>query len=440
MYSAAFDMQFSFFPRIIILTILSSLLLFVACDGSSSSDRRKTRTGKESSDGGTAVAAPASKKASFAVYLESSASVDGYVKGATEFESKIYQLLVDLQSGGGQTSPLSLFFINKERKKQPNDLDEFIRTLEPSTFSARVGKRSTTDISEVLETVLKHTRHDTVSVLVSDFVFSPGSGKDAQAYIATQRVGINADLNDHLRQNPNHAVLVLQGFSQFNGSYYDRTNTTIPLKNARRPFYVWFIGHKDAIATMLPRLTMTDFVQTAYFVGGSKSAKLALKNSKRFAVGASRTEVEGSALIVSEAAPKKTADGTAFAVATGADLRAFAPMGKSLNDPALWKISSPDYEISLQPAEEGSPYSHHIVLTAKDGKVHEGKFTVSLHNTLPGWVAASNSDNDTRIASNADEMKRTFGLKPCLEGVLKAFESANGGDQLASFEVQIKAR
>lgn len=436
-FSPVSAMNFPLRSRIFLL--LALVVLFAACE-SEADKRRQARTGKGDSSESESTAAPVAKKATFSAYIESSASLDGYVKGATEFESKIYQLLVDVQSGGGQTSPLSLFFINTDRKKQPADLDEFIRTLEPSTFRERVGKRSTTDISEVLETVLSHTRRDTVSILVSDFVFSPGSGKDAQAYLANQKVGINSDLNAHLRQNPDHAILVLQGFSQFNGDYYDRTNKPIALKNARRPFYVWFIGHKDAIATVLPRLKTGEFAQTAYFVGGSGAAKLALKNSKRFAVGASRTEVTGSSLRVTEAAPKKTAGGSEFAAAVGVDLRAFAPMGASLTDPALWRVSNPGYEIRLEAAESGGAYTHHLVLTSKAGKVHEGKFTVSLHSALPAWVAASTSADDTRIASEKAEMSRTFGLKACLEGVLNAYQSASGGDKLASFDVQIKAR
>ncbi|MDR3093329.1 MAG: hypothetical protein LBU62_01635, partial [Bacteroidales bacterium] len=84
------------------------------------------------------------------VYIENSGSMDGYVKGVTEFENAVYNYLSDIMISGVSDS-LNLFYINSEIIKYGSDIADFIEKLEPTTFKARGGNRGTSDIANVME-------------------------------------------------------------------------------------------------------------------------------------------------------------------------------------------------------------------------------------------------------------------------------------------------
>lgn len=109
------------------------------------------------------------------VYIENSGSMDGYVKGATEFEQAVYNYLTDIKISR-ITDSLNLFYINSEIIPQGSDIKDFIEKLEPATFKKKGGNTGTTDISNLLKTVLNETKSDDVAILVTDGIFSPGRG------------------------------------------------------------------------------------------------------------------------------------------------------------------------------------------------------------------------------------------------------------------------
>ena len=51
---------------------------------------------------------------------------------------------------------------------------EFIDALEPADFQKRGGNRNTSDMSEIIETILSQTSDSDISMFVSDCIFSPG--------------------------------------------------------------------------------------------------------------------------------------------------------------------------------------------------------------------------------------------------------------------------
>ncbi len=56
----------------------------------------------------------ATKTAVFNVYVENSGSMDGYVRGATDFENSVYSYLSDIQNCDELCSEMNLFYINSE--------------------------------------------------------------------------------------------------------------------------------------------------------------------------------------------------------------------------------------------------------------------------------------------------------------------------------------
>lgn len=75
-------------------------------------------------------------KCVYNIYVENSGSMDGYVKGTTEFEQSVYSYLSDIKISD-ICSEMNLYYINSKMYKQPSDVKDFIEKLEPNTFRAR---------------------------------------------------------------------------------------------------------------------------------------------------------------------------------------------------------------------------------------------------------------------------------------------------------------
>ena len=88
------------------------------------------------------------------VYIENSGSMDGYVKGQTDFEHIVYNYLVDLKQIEVARA-LNLFYINSEILPQKDDINDFIEKLEPTSFQAKGGNRGTSDMALMMKDILE---------------------------------------------------------------------------------------------------------------------------------------------------------------------------------------------------------------------------------------------------------------------------------------------
>ena len=130
--------------------------------------------------------------------------MDAYVRGFTEFETAIYNLLGDFKISKICDS-LNLNYINNsipfsKKNALPADIQDFIEKLEPSTFREKGGDRSVSDLKNIINTVLKTVDDQNAAVLISDFVFSPGKNVNAQDYLNNQGVGIKIDFAEKIKE------------------------------------------------------------------------------------------------------------------------------------------------------------------------------------------------------------------------------------------------
>jgi len=150
------------------------------------------------------------------VYIENSGSMDGYVNEKTEFKTTLYNYLSDIDLKHMADSS-NLFYINSKVIKVNLPLEDFILNLTPKSFRDYGGDRGFSDISNVLGTILEKTDENQISILVTDGIFSPGQGKDAEQYLNNQQTSIKRRFAQYLEKNKNAAVIVYQLSSNFNG-------------------------------------------------------------------------------------------------------------------------------------------------------------------------------------------------------------------------------
>lgn len=382
------------------------------------------------------------------VFLENSASMDGYVKGVTEFETSIYNLLGDFKISGLCDS-LNLSYINKsipyEKKNAlALDIQDFIEKLEPSTFRQRGGDRSTSDLKNILNTVLQNVNENNAAVLISDFVFSPGSKNNAQEYLNNQGVGIKIDFAEKLKTF-DLSVVIIQLQSYFNGSYYDKTDKPISL-TCKRPYYIWIIGSTKHISEILTN-KMLDNIKGGYQNRlviqplEENANKPIFKILSRPRIGEFELESLAQGIITGATASKENKTKGIFGFSLAVNFSKSVQEPIFFLDTANYFLSDKGYSLKSEiigdknePALSG--FSHILKLQTNDLK--DKTLTIDVLGKVPSWVYSSTSLDDSRISNDDSEKQKTFGFKYLVEGVCDAFYPKSNSNILSSISVTIK--
>lgn len=389
---------------------------------------------------------PQGSKFNINVYLENSASIDGYVSGHTEFKDALYSFLGDIKLSEYCDS-LNLNYINRtipfsKLNADASGINDFIQTLTPASFKKRGGVRSSSDIMQILGNVLNRTNSSNMSVVVSDFVFSPGLRQNASNYLAQESIGIKANFANKLKQF-DLSVMVIQLMSSFDGFYYDETDKPFRL-SSRRPYYVWLMGSERQLKAIIKSGVIEN-------IRGGYQNRLLLQKVHQTSTPDYKilyTEKIGSFHLPSGARGPienatasnqlRTMNKFAFNVAVD--------YSESLLDPSYFSDTgnyshNKNYaiaakQIGLTADPSLSNFTHLIRLTTAEPRPET--ITIAIRGRMPQWIKDSSSENDTQLTTNLQEQKKTFGLNYLIEGVYNAFYQAPGNDTISSFDIIIK--
>jgi hypothetical protein len=386
---------------------ITALLLAVACGNN---NRGRTETKKPDT--------VELEKPIINVYIENSGSMDGYVNGVTEFEQAVYNYLSDIRISD-ITDTLNLFYINSRIIPQGSDIDDFINRLEPSSFIARGGNRGTSDIANVLDSVLKETQEGKVAILVTDGIFSPGNSINATEYLGNQQIGIKRIFADYLKINPTAAVMTYQLQSKFSGTYYNNVDARIQL-NENRPFYIWVIGDVKQLCNLRKKIaddklkdrSADHWLNVFTIMNGSQTVKYAINPS----IGRFKRSRTNTNTTIEDLKRDSRTGKVKFAV--NVDFSNLLLDESYLLDPNNYENSS-NYTMEIRTAAtNASRYTHTLTFTAD--RVYVNTVTVKLKAALPDWIETTNDDSGTTAVR-----KKTYGIKYQLGGVYEAFTFTN---------------
>lgn len=399
----------------------------------------------------TATASPASKLTAATdsaavehpvvnVYLENSGSMNGYVdSGKTEFQQAVYNYLCDMEISG-IPSEMNLFYINSQIISKGNVIADFINKLNPHSFKSAPGNKATTDVAEIVKMILDKTDQKTVSVFISDCIFSPGSQHNPQAYLTGQQIGIKKAVADYLAQKGTLACVVYQLSSGFQGMYYDYRNKARAFKGDR-PYYIWMFGNPVHIALLKNSIPEKKFagngVEHAWTVQNvclpvDYGLLPANKNNGAYD-RLSKTSVGNLS---------RAADGR-FMFTIGADMRYLALLyGEDyITDTRNYvhlidKATDEAFfgEISTNTVKN-SPYTHNIHVIS-DKKPYRGDFKIALACTVPQWIYDITDDDDSQF-SDAN-VNKTYGLKYICDGIYQAYTANNQDNHYAVLTLDIR--
>lgn len=414
--------------RIVLCLIAALCLLSSSCDAQTRRGSKRGETPEQKQDM-TPKVVVSSVKPTVNVYIENSGSMDGYVKGVTEFESAVYNYLSDIKISG-ITDTLNLYYINSEiisyaQSADADVIQDFISKLEPNEFKKRGGNRGTSDIADVIKSILKETREGVISIMVTDGIFSPGKGKDAEAYLVNQEIGIKTSMAEHLNKYPKSAVILYQLSSKFDGTYYNKVDAKIPLNNVQRPFYIWVFGQASDLATLREAVPESKFNGSGIkkmfsIVAGNQKVDYAIRaKSGNFRVSKNNPKTEINRL-------KADRDGKVrFSI--NANFNDLLLDEAYITNPENYELQI--YDIKVTPKTD-SKYTHTLSLTTDNRKQKNGEVNIKLLMTEPDWNDVNDSDGSEAVAG------KTYGIKYQVSGIYKAF--ANKADYYTEININIK--
>lgn len=376
------------------------------------------------------------------IYIEDSESMDAYVKGNTKFKDAIYSLTANMITADTLTHGINLYYINnkisfKKENADDNTLLQFIQNLDPATFRANGGDRSTSDMRGLLKQVLDSTDDRHVNVLISDFVFSPGKNQSAQSYLQQQSTGIKIAMAEKIEKY-DLAIEVLQLHSNFSGTYFDEYDKRIPL-TGNRPYYMWVIGSKKIINAIRKSGALTSIKggvdNTLVFY---KQLSPSLHGHKiLFSHKEGDFDIPGGATGDISSAKANDINNT-----FGFDM--LVNYNKDIEDISFFDDTNNyqhdgNYKLTisrLQENDDPAGYTHCLHLSTQSLQEQDLRlFTVTK---IPKWVTADDSEDDTHIKNEPSQMTRTFGLQYLIQGLYDAFYTTPRQNKVTEVQITIK--
>ena len=397
--------------------ISSFLILVIACVNiGCKSNRGKGFSRSNNRDTATAYISAVEFNPKINVYIENSGSMDGYVKGQTEFEHIVYNYLVDLKQIR-IAKELNLNYINSKILPQQDDINDFIEKLEPSSFKAKGGNRGSSDIALMIRDIMEEMNDSVVSIFISDCIFSPGKGKNADEYLTNQQIGIKNYIGDYLYKHPQFAVVGYRCMSQFEGYCYDKNDSGKYYKGSR-PFYIWLFGGQGAINRIRIEMQKNNRplrgVENVFtvFAGGANMP------DSCYAV-----KIKSGNFDLDKLDPKHSINNLKkdkggrirFSVEVN-----YAPLILSddyLCNTELYDLSDPKFKlVAVDRINEYKKYTH--LLTFETDQVHPSTLDILLKTGVPLWPEQYNDNEGNEITE--DNADKTYGIKYMTDGIASA--------------------
>ena len=365
------------------------------------------------------------------LYMENSGSMDGFVTENTEFKDALEHLLIMLNDKYGTPS---ISFINNQIYDTlgiDKGITHFCRQLTPKAI--HLGNTGSSNINDIFRMILNKTDNNTVSVLVSDCVYSI-KGNNAQSLLANQKnLTQNAFMEALKKNNGDLATIVLQCSSKFNGYYYDMNDKEIAYQG-RRPYYIIFVGKSAYIKDLYAKMNFTkeDYVGLLNsYTMTSKGISLDEKNSSiitddNLLANVDRIKPDNRELGIESIT---TRGGSSFTIAVGVDAGSFFLDSSYYLDKNNYKVEPSTVKvksvgkIDKQSAAFGdcASFSKPYYLQL-EGTNQPSEISVSMIYNIPSWVYSSSTDDDSH---GVPAKNVTFGISYMMEGINAAFKEKN---------------
>lgn len=357
------------------------------------------------------------------VYVDNTGSMFGYISQGNEFEWALTNLLTSVtQSGFTVGDSIRLFYINSEIFPFVGDAPSFLKGVTRHNAQTYKGDLGKTCMSTFFKKVLERTSPDTVSIIISDFIISPGKGEDATNVLASEKYAITNAVSSKLQTQKNLTMAMYRLVSNFNGYFYDCNDDKKQI-NAERPFFMWVIGERNMIEHFREKAIESNIVDCnnkklitnsfVFFRALSKAPHYIIRTCSDGAEILKEGEDRGHGL------KKAKLQNGKFRFSIDVDLSDYKLLGDYLLDPSNYNLSNKQYRIDKVLAQAGVGTTHRFYLETEQ-KPTPCELSMSLINTSPYWISeySMGPDKKNEIFTNLD---KTFGIQTITDAVFGAY-------------------
>lgn len=191
-------------------------------------------------------------------FLETSASMGGYLNGSTAFKNIVSEFANKISQIEPVRKPLAIYTISTEAQPYPGDVDTFVTSL----ATVPLANARSSELHTIFRQVGEKARNNSVALLVSDCILSfPDEDirKNPQINATDASSVLKNEINRQFAQLSKDTInaIVYAYSSAFNGTYYDYQNKKQKLAGESRPFYIWVIGKQRILNLFNQKLQAT---------------------------------------------------------------------------------------------------------------------------------------------------------------------------------------
>ncbi len=355
------------------------------------------------------------------VFIENSASLDGYVQGKTNFKQDLYRFLSDLRAEGF-AQEINLNYINSKTpiiKENANDdeLRDYFEELNPQNFRNAGGNRGSSELSNIFKRVLDKVDKKKISILISDCVFSPGKGLDATNFLESEQSTIKLAVRNKLDSFPDLAILGIMMKSEFNGSYYNQLNQPKKLTQVSRPYYIWIMSDVTYMNDFINSRTFYRCNDCPYAVYSDNDFDPSYQLKRYPRKGNYKIKSDHS--IKFESLEERGKDKGLFGFTVELDLSGLLISKDLIQDKSAYEFSEAYLIDSIFWTDKRNQIDYFMI---SDDPKTSNEVGLSLSFQNPKWIERANISDDRSLEqNNSFLLDKTLGIENMFDGILDAY-------------------
>jgi hypothetical protein len=407
------------------LLALCFAALFTGCQGklgqdeSDSSEKVKENT-VENSALRIKQETTSAKNLTVNIFIENSVSMQGYVQG-NEFKKTITRVVSNLESKFHEN--VKIYFIGTTstttvsvKPAISGSLVNFLKHIKVSSFD-----KGTSAFGQIISNITNRNNDSTVSLLITDNIISTfdESGSSTTDGLPYQTTEITSAVEIACSKDANFNYILTKHTSNFTGEYYDRNDTPTTLSNKKRPFTIALMGNVNLVDSVYKITRLGDpldfnnvqgLVSFRTNTAAIKKASFELISDRGWDNYTPKIKSGARKIIVRNPSKSDKLQFTVKLTLNDDHIEESFALDKS-----NYSIKDSLYLINDIVANGGNKYSIKLESRYKGSPKY---CEISLLRSLPKFVAASSTKDDTDITNKID---KTFEFESFVKAIDDGF-------------------
>lgn len=337
------------------------------------------------------------------VYIENSGSMDGYMCEGSELKDAVYSYVSTL---GSYADTVELNYINSMIVPFKGNIKTFINNLNASAFKKTGGNKTNSDIADMLDQILKSLRTNDIAIFVSDCILDVPQG-NAKDYLVNRQIDIRNAFVKKLQDDSNIGVEIFRLESNFSGMYYYYKGGE-RLTDVKRPYYMWVIGNKHALAHVNRKVPFSQIKHgVVNYFAYSTYEEVPFEITNQFG------------LVLNPCKCKTSINGQ-YTIKIQTDLSTMLQEEKMIAEVSRYKTQNSRVKIvSVEKISNTKDLNTHVLTLNIDKGISScGEYIKYVQLGIPYWLDSANDETGDSIKKN---LNKTTGIKNIILGVSDAY-------------------